>query len=62
MRVRVGLRVVPAGSPFGALEGTDNQIAFTTTRYKRPLVVRGAGAGPEVTAGGVLNDVLELAG
>lgn len=61
-RVRVGLRVVPAGSPFGALEGTDNQIAFTTTRYKRPLVVRGAGAGPEVTAGGVLNDVLELAG
>jgi aspartokinase/homoserine dehydrogenase 1 len=61
-RIRVGLKVVNDASPFSALQGTDNQIAFTTTRYRRPLVVTGAGAGPAVTAGGVLNDLLELAG
>jgi aspartokinase/homoserine dehydrogenase 1 len=60
-RIRVGLQSVGAGSPFAALKGTDNQIAFTTTRYRSPLVIRGAGAGPAVTAGGVFNDILELA-
>jgi aspartokinase/homoserine dehydrogenase 1 len=44
------------------LSGTDNQFAFTTTRYKAsPLVISGPGAGPAVTAAGVLNDVLRLA-
>jgi bifunctional aspartokinase / homoserine dehydrogenase 1 len=61
-KIRVGLQSVGAGSPFAALKGTDNQIAFTTTRYKSPLVIRGAGAGLQVTAGGVLNDLLALAG
>jgi bifunctional aspartokinase / homoserine dehydrogenase 1 len=59
-RIRVGLQTVDTSSPFAALKGTDNQIAFTTTRYRSPLVIRGAGAGPAVTAGGVLNDLLEL--
>ncbi len=59
-RIHVGLQSVPLQSPFGALEGTDNQIAFTTQRYRSPLVIKGAGAGPAVTAGGVLNDILEL--
>jgi len=59
----VGLRVVDATSPFAALRGTDNQVAFTTTRYRtNPLVITGPGAGPAVTAAGVLNDVLELVG
>ncbi len=61
-KIRVGLQICDPGSPFAALRGSDNQIAFTTTRYKSPLVIRGAGAGPDVTAGGVLNDILELAG
>jgi aspartokinase/homoserine dehydrogenase 1 len=61
-RIRVGLQAIDGTSPFASLGGTDNQIAFTTTRYKRPLVITGAGAGPAVTAGGVLNDILELAG
>jgi bifunctional aspartokinase / homoserine dehydrogenase 1 len=61
-KIRVGLEAVDASSPFAALNGTDNQIAFTTTRYKRPLVITGAGAGLAVTAGGVLNDIIELAG
>jgi aspartokinase/homoserine dehydrogenase 1 len=60
--VTVGLVEVPAASALGALSGTDNQFAFTTARYdSNPLVITGPGAGPAVTAAGVLNDVLELA-
>src|SRR5216117_2620923 len=62
-RIRVGLVVVDASSPLASLNGTDNQFIFTTTRYrKNPLVITGPGAGPAVTAGGILNDVLKLAG
>jgi bifunctional aspartokinase / homoserine dehydrogenase 1 len=61
-RVVVGLRAVSATSPFAGLKGTDNQVAFTTTRYREnPLVITGPGAGPAVTAAGVLNDLLKLA-
>ncbi len=61
-RLRVGLTAVGADSPFASLKGTDNQIVFTTARYREhPLVIRGPGAGPVVTAAGVLNDVLALA-
>jgi aspartokinase/homoserine dehydrogenase 1 len=61
-RLRVGLTAVSGNSPFVSLQGTDNQIVFTTTRYREhPLVIRGPGAGPLVTAAGVLNDVLALA-
>ena len=62
-RIRVGLVVVDASSPMASLNGTDNQFIFTTMRYrKNPLVITGPGAGPAVTAGGILNDVLQLAG
>jgi len=61
--IRVGLVVVDASSPMASLNGTDNQFIFTTMRYKKnPLVITGPGAGPAVTAGGILNDVLKLAG
>jgi aspartokinase/homoserine dehydrogenase 1 len=60
---RVGIVEVDRASPFASLSGTDNQFVFTTRRYKdRPLVITGPGAGPAVTAAGVLNDVLALAG
>ena len=59
--VRVGLVSVPLGSPLASLDGTDNLFVFTTARYRaRPLVVSGPGAGTEVTAAGVLGDVLRL--
>jgi aspartokinase/homoserine dehydrogenase 1 len=61
-KIKVGLQSVDGASPFAALKGTDNQIAFTTNRYRSPLVIRGAGAGLQVTAGGVLNDILALVG
>ncbi|GMY07925.1 bifunctional aspartokinase/homoserine dehydrogenase, chloroplastic-like [Fagus crenata] len=48
--------------PFAQLSGSDNIIAFTTTRYKnQPLIVRGPGAGAQVTAGGIFSDILRLA-
>ncbi|XP_016472119.1 bifunctional aspartokinase/homoserine dehydrogenase, chloroplastic [Nicotiana tabacum] len=48
--------------PFAQLSGSDNIIAFTTERYAtQPLIVRGPGAGAEVTAGGVFCDILRLA-
>jgi aspartokinase/homoserine dehydrogenase 1 len=62
-KVAVGVRAVPAGSPLAAIKGSDNQLVFTTARYKsNPLVITGPGAGAEVTAAGVLNDILRLAG
>lgn len=61
--VRVGLVAVGAASSLGALTGTDNQFAITTRRYREnPIVITGPGAGVAVTAAGVLNDVLKLAG
>ncbi len=60
-KIAVGLKVVARDSPFFGLKGTDNQVAFTTLRYrKNPLVITGPGAGPDVTAAGVLNDMLRL--
>jgi homoserine dehydrogenase len=59
---RVGFRELPPDHALAALRGADNLIAFTSTRYNdRPLVVRGPGAGQEVTAAGVLADALALA-
>ena len=61
--VRVGLVAVSAASSLGALTGTDNQFSITTSRYRdNPIVITGPGAGVAVTAAGVLNDVLKLAG
>lgn len=60
-RVQVGLQAVPPSHPLAGLRGTDNQIVFTTMRYREhPLVITGPGAGPAVTAAGVLNDILQL--
>jgi aspartokinase/homoserine dehydrogenase 1 len=59
--VRVGLVGVPISSALGSLDGTDNLFIFTTARYReRPLVVSGPGAGAEVTAAGVLGDLLRM--
>jgi aspartokinase/homoserine dehydrogenase 1 len=60
--VSARLAAVPASSPMGALEGTRNLVQFTTRRYRRePLVISGPGAGAEVTAAGILNDIYSLA-
>ena len=59
--VSARLVAVPTSSPVGALQGTRNLVAFTTRRYRtEPLVVSGPGAGAEVTAAGILNDIYSL--
>jgi bifunctional aspartokinase / homoserine dehydrogenase 1 len=61
-RATVGLEAVDQSHPCATLSGTDNLIAFSTDRYDAtPLVVRGPGAGPHVTAAGVFADVLRAA-
>ncbi len=61
--VRVGLVEIDAASSLASLTGTDNQFSFTTQRYStNPLVITGPGAGREVTAAGVFNDVLKARG
>lgn len=58
---RVGLVEVAPGHPAAHLAEADNLFAFTTARYRsRPLVIQGAGAGPEVTAQALLADVLSV--
>ncbi|MEM9531318.1 MAG: bifunctional aspartate kinase/homoserine dehydrogenase I [Pseudomonadota bacterium] len=57
----VGLTEVPAEHPFSAIDLTDNIVRYVTDRYcDNPLIVRGPGAGPEVTAAGVFADLLRL--
>ena len=60
-KASIGLEAVDANHPFYALSGSDNMIVFTTERYKeRPLVVRGPGAGAEVTAAGVFAEIIRI--
>lgn len=60
-RVSIRLEAVDSTHPFYALSGSDNIIAFTTTRYRqRPLVIKGPGAGAEVTAAGVFADLVKV--
>lgn len=58
----VSLEAVDANSDIGNLTGPDNIVVIQTKRYhNNPLVIKGPGAGPEVTAAGVFNDVLRSA-
>ena len=57
----VQLKSYPSNHPFAQASGTDNVICFTTDRYlNQPLVIKGPGAGREVTAAGVFSDILRL--
>jgi len=61
-RCSAGIRRVSEREPMGSQRGTDNIVAIHTARYGRlPLVLAGAGAGREVTAAGVLWDIVSLA-
>jgi homoserine dehydrogenase len=59
--VRVGVEEVGRESPFGGLKGPENMFVIRTARYDAaPLVIRGPGAGAEVTAAGVFADLLRI--
>jgi homoserine dehydrogenase len=57
-KVLVGPLAVEADHPFNNA-GLDNLVSIKTNFYPRPLVVQGAGAGGDVTATGVLADILK---
>ncbi|GAA3507994.1 bifunctional aspartate kinase/homoserine dehydrogenase I [Aquimarina addita] len=60
-KAKVGLQHIPVGHPFYNLEGSDNIVLFFTDRYpKQPLIVKGAGAGAEVTASGIFADIIRI--
>jgi aspartokinase/homoserine dehydrogenase 1 len=57
----ISLQAVDSSSPFTTLSGSDNMIVFTTNRYhERPLVIKGPGAGAEVTAAGVFSEIIRI--
>ncbi len=59
---RVGLEALPEDHPLAGGAGTDNKVAIWSDRYReQPLVIQGPGAGAEVTAAGLLDDVLRIA-
>ncbi len=61
-KASVELQEIDNKHPFYSLSGSDNIISFTTNRYnERPLVVKGPGAGAEVTAAGVFADIIRIA-
>jgi aspartokinase/homoserine dehydrogenase 1 len=61
-RVSAALRPFPLEHPFASLSESDNVVSFRTARYNvQQMIVRGPGAGPDVTAAGVFADLLRLA-
>ncbi|MCG8236347.1 bifunctional aspartate kinase/homoserine dehydrogenase I [Tenacibaculum finnmarkense] len=60
-KAKVGLQHIPADHPFYNLEGSDNIVLFFTDRYPvNPLLIKGAGAGADVTASGIFADVIRI--
>ncbi len=60
-KCHIGLQSVDDSSPFYSLQGGDNMIAITSKRYTPyPLVVRGPGAGADVTAAGVFAEIVKI--
>ncbi|WP_034058745.1 bifunctional aspartate kinase/homoserine dehydrogenase I [Lacinutrix jangbogonensis] len=60
-KAKVGLREIPEGHSFYNLEGKDNIVMFYTERYpEQPLIIKGAGAGADVTASGLFADIIKI--
>ncbi|WJJ95385.1 bifunctional aspartate kinase/homoserine dehydrogenase I [Algibacter luteus] len=60
-KASVGLQEIPEGHPFYNLEGSDNIVMFYTERYpQQPMIIKGAGAGADVTASGLFADIIRL--
>lgn len=58
----VGLQEVDSHHPFYELEGSNNIIMISTERYHEyPMIIKGYGAGADVTAAGVFADIISIA-
>lgn len=61
-KAEVGLQEIMPDHPFYSLEGSNNIITITTERYKElPMIIKGYGAGAEVTAAGLFADIIRIA-
>ena len=61
-KVSLGLESVDQNHPFYTLAGSNNVILITTERYNEyPMVIKGYGAGAEVTAAGIFSDIISIA-
>jgi aspartokinase/homoserine dehydrogenase 1 len=61
-KASLSLRAEPPDSPFRSLRDADNIVVITSERYnKLPMVIKGPGAGAQVTAGGVFADIVRIA-
>ncbi|MGZ0017370.1 bifunctional aspartate kinase/homoserine dehydrogenase I [Yeosuana sp. AK3] len=60
-KAQVGLKEIPEGHPFYNLKGKDNIVMFYTQRYpEQPMIIKGAGAGADVTASGLFADIIRI--
>jgi aspartokinase/homoserine dehydrogenase 1 len=60
-KAKVGLKEIPSNHPFYNLDGSDNIVLFFTERYsQQPLIIKGAGAGADVTASGLFADIIRI--
>jgi len=60
-KASVGLEEILPGHPFYNLAGKDNIVLFQTNRYpEQPLIIKGAGAGGDVTASGLFSDIIRM--
>ena len=60
-KANVGLQEIPTGHDFYNLEGSDNIVLFYTERYpNQPMIIKGAGAGADVTASGIFADIIRI--
>ena len=60
-KASVGLQAIPKGHDFYNLEGSDNIVLFYTERYpNQPMIIKGAGAGADVTASGIFADIIRI--
>lgn len=61
-KASVGLQVVDINHPAYSLEGSNNIVLITTERYNElPMIIKGYGAGAEVTAAGMFADIIRVA-
>lgn len=60
---RIGLEALAPDDPIAVGRGCDNRVAIWSTRYRdRPLQIQGPGAGAEVTAAALIDDLLRVVG
>jgi len=57
-KVSIGLKEIGPDHPLFTIDGTDNAAIITTEYHTSPIVIKGAGAGAQTTASGVLNDIM----